>query len=96
MSVQYIVVYSTLGAVQHIGGYHEYSGDIMSIMGVFSTPGEYCEYTGAYHDECGGYHEYSGGFQYTGRYHEYTRGVQSTGGYHEYTGRISRCMLGLS
>ena len=32
---------STSGDVQYIGGYHEYSGDIMST-------------SGGYHDACGG------------------------------------------
>ena len=38
----------------------------MSTLGVFSTPGDYHEYTGGYQDACGGYHEYTGGVQYTG------------------------------
>ena len=50
-------------------------GDIMSTLGVFSTPGGYHEYTGGcsvhwgvimstpggYQDASGGYHEYTGG-----------------------------------
>ena len=38
---------STLGGVQYIRGYHEYTG-------VFSTLGGYHEYTGGYQDACGG------------------------------------------
>ena len=48
-------------------------GDIMSIPGGFSTPGDIMSTPGdimstlgAYNDECGGYHEYSGGMQYAG------------------------------
>ena len=51
-------------------------GDIMSTLGVFSTPG--------------GYHEYTRGVQYTGGYHEYTGGIpRCMWGYHEYTGGCS-------
>ena len=41
-------------SVQYTGGYHEYSGDTMSTLGVFSTPGDIMSTPGAYHDECGG------------------------------------------
>ena len=53
--------------VQYRGGYHEYRGDILSTVGVFSTVGGYLEYHGGvqyhlgYHDKCGGYLEYHGG-----------------------------------
>ena len=36
-------------------------GDIMSTLGVFSTPGGHHEYTRGYQDACGGYHEYTRG-----------------------------------
>ena len=44
---------STLGGVQ-------YTGDIMSILGVFSTPGDYHEYTGEYQNEYWGLSWYTG------------------------------------
>ena len=36
------------GNAQDTGGYHKYSGDIMSTMGVFSTLGNIMSYTGGY------------------------------------------------
>ena len=48
-------IMSTLGGVQYIGGYHEYTGGCSVHQGVImSTPG-------GYQDACGGYHEYTGG-----------------------------------
>ena len=45
--------------VQYCGGYHEYSGVILSTVGD-------TQYHGGYHDVRGGYHEYRGGVQYRG------------------------------
>ena len=42
---------------------------------MFSTLGDYHEYSGGYHDECGGYHEYTGGGGGGRGYHEYTIGI---------------------
>ena len=42
------------------GVHHDECGDIMSTLGVFSTPGGYHEYTGVFSTP-GGYHEYTGG-----------------------------------
>ena len=36
------------------GVYHDECGDIMSTLGVFSTPEGYHEYTGGYQDACEG------------------------------------------
>ena len=50
-------------------------GDLMSTLGMFSTPEDTMNTPGAYHDECGGdIISTAGGVQYTGGYHEYTGG----------------------
>ena len=36
-----------------VRGYDEYTGDLMSTVGVFSTPGGIMSTLGTYHDKCG-------------------------------------------
>ena len=92
-------MFSTLGGVQYMGGYHEYIGgipwvhwgDIMSTSGGCSVHQRDTMSTSGDVQYIGGYHEYIGGiswvhrgmFSTLGGYHD------TCGGYHEYIGGCS-------
>ena len=56
---------STVGGAQYRGGYHEYRGDILSTVGVFSTMGDILSTVGVF-STVGGYHDARGGYHTVG------------------------------
>ena len=68
-------MFSTLGDIQYIGGYHEFIGGYHEYIELFRTSGDIMMRVGDIMMRVGDIMSTSGDSQYIGGYHEYIRGI---------------------